>query len=646
MISDIESFDGRIAKVRGGAACGKTEAVIRRALHLLSEGTDPGDILIEATSTAAATTLRRRLIDAAPDNLEVSAGAVRITTATDACVTVLGSDAAIAHIGRKPRVLNSAEYKFFLEDLKTLGLPIRRLRKILRRFFERWAHGADESEWLQPGDETLVFEAVRKNLTLLDAMLAEEVPILACRWLQKDAAAKEEASYAYVLCDDFQNLTRAQQQAMCLLAGEQIVVFGNPNEVGVPPEANPNPLGFTEFDARRKGVEVFELGESFIDRDIQAFADALLAEENMDESYAATTATREGDGVTCIKWRTPEEEIDGLTKVIRVRMNEKSDLAPADMCVVVPNKRWARTLERVLKKRGFETSAAGVGYGLPGDPREQWEDTALAAYVRLGLVAHPDDAVLWRCWCGFGNYLTNSDKWLHLVEWASSKNMRALEAIDALASLAEGDEEPFTSAAALASRVREGKELIKKNARRRGFVLLRSVGASNVREFEDAVEKIEGDEGAAELFELISESAEVGSAFPENSRVMRIATYENMAGVNAEIVVMFAAVDGFMPHRDAFEVISTDADREVIMTRDRKFMHSAAAKARKLLVVSYFSKSDLETAEKTKMQVVRVRAEDGKRMARVRPSTFLREAGKACPVTKGGETLLAEVGLT
>ena len=45
------------------------------------------------------------------------------------------------------------------------------------------------------------------------------------------------------------------------------------------------------------------------------------------------------------------------------------------------------------------------------------------------------------------------------------------------------------------------------------------------------------------------------------------------------------------------------------------------------------------------MQVVRVKSENGKRMAIVRPSCFLGEAGDAAPTTMGGQALLAEYGL-
>ena len=643
MFDEIAGYDGRIAKVRGGAACGKTQAIIARTLHLLEQGCAPERILIEASTPAAANTLRRRLIAAADEELQDAAGSVRVETALALCTDVLGTPEAHTFCGRSPRVLNDAECKFLLEDLKTSGLPIRRLRKILARFYERWCHMADESTWLEPGDETTVFELLRRLLTALDAMLVEEVPLYAARYLQSEAGSAVAHAYDYVFCDDFQNLTRAEQSCMCLMANTQLIVFGNPNEVTREESRHPNPAGFEEFDARRKNVDVFELTECFIDKDVSAFADALLSAENMDASYAVSSATHEGRGVECIKWRNPEEELNGLTKLIRVRMDE-GDVAPADLCVVVPNRRWARSVEAILNKRGFETSSAGVTAGLPGDPRENWEHSALAAYVRLGLIAHPDDAVLWRCWCGFGSYLTNSDKWQRLLEYAEQTQSSIPKALSLLAALPE-DDLPFTGASLFAQRTREAHELIEKNRKRKGFVLLRAVGAEGIREFEDAAEKIDGDENAAQLFALVAASIAPGSPFPDNSRVLHIATYENIAGISADVIVLVATVDGLMPQRDAFEVVSTDADRSRIMTRDRKFMHSVAAKAREHLVISCFSDADLELAERTKIQVARIRFENGGRVAHVRPSIFLREAGTACPVTEGGQAKLSELGL-
>ena len=54
---------------------------------------------------------------------EYAADDVHVRTALETCVAVLDAPAARAATGRVPRLLNDAEYNFFLEDMKTLGQP-------------------------------------------------------------------------------------------------------------------------------------------------------------------------------------------------------------------------------------------------------------------------------------------------------------------------------------------------------------------------------------------------------------------------------------------------------------------------------------------------------------------------------------------
>ena len=120
MIEAIASFDGRIAKVQGPARSGKTEALVRRCACLVRGGAAPETILVETSSAAAAQAFRRRLRRALGPDLQHAADDVHVRTALETCVAVLDAPAARAATGRVPRLLNDAEYNFFLEDMKTL----------------------------------------------------------------------------------------------------------------------------------------------------------------------------------------------------------------------------------------------------------------------------------------------------------------------------------------------------------------------------------------------------------------------------------------------------------------------------------------------------------------------------------------------
>ena len=173
---------------------------------------------------------------------------------------------------------------------------------------------------------------------------------------------------------------------------------------------------------------------------------------------------------------------------------------------------------------------------------------------------------------------------------------------------------------------------------------MRAIGATDLPEFEAVSFALVGDEDATALYRLARASA-TEPVWPEGAHILHVATYDALCGTEYDRVLAMAAVDGLVPCRDAFEVISTQDARERTMNRERKRFANAVSKARDHLVISFFSKASLELAERSKMQVTRVRSENGERIAVVRPSSLLAEAGNAAPTTNGGQNLLSERGL-
>ena len=214
----------------------------------------------------------------------------------------------------------------------------------------------------------------------------------------------------------------------------------------------------------------------------------------------------------------------------------------------------------------------------------------------------------------------------------------------AAAARAAGDDEPFPRAERLSERYEAGREMIAAHAGRRGHNLLAALGADKLPDFAALADALAGDEDAATLYAMMRKT----QFFPThraNVRAVRVSSYEQLCGCGYRALYVAGCVDGFMPARDAFEVVSTDADRARVRERDRRAFAAGAAKAEDTLLFSTFSRAPLELAERTKMQVARVRMEDGERIAQVRPTCFLEEAGAAAPITLGGQALLADLGI-
>lgn len=647
---EAAAADGtRAVKVCGAARTGKTEVLVRRAAGLVKAGVAPETIWIEVSTGFAADELRRRLA-AALEGAGVDPGAAQrviVERVADICCEVLDDEQARLFTGAVPRILTGAERKFLLEDMKTTGVKNRQLRSLLRLFARQWAACKPEQSWLAPGEPTDIMNLLMRKLRHIGAMLPEELAFRCAEYLKSDAGAEARHRFEYVLADDYQNLSRAEQAVVCHCAKAQLVVAGNPNQTVAVGTDFPCAQGFEDFDALRHGVSVHKLQKAFGNRKAIEAAAALARQGDMDRLIAAELPQGDDTGdareaLLCVKWSTPDDELNSLTKYLRDLLGDRDILSGTYL--VAPNRTWLKSAASVCRQRGFKVDAAGMSTGIGGDPREPGRARAMLAYVKLALLADPESAVAWRCWCGFGNYLLNSDAWMHLEDYADERGLDVVRALSWVSDAVARGEEPFLRCQVLAKAWDEGQALIERGAMRRGFGLMAAIGAEKLPEFADISRFVMGDETAPELFALVYREL-VNPHFSPDGHCLRFITLERLCGLAADNIVVLGCVNGFVPRRDAFEVVSTEEERAGHMNASRRAFASALSKAGRRAILSYFAKTDLELAEKTKMQVARVRSEGGVRVALVRPSCFIDEMGHANPGTTGGQQFLAEHGL-
>lgn len=304
-------------------------------------------------------------------------------------------------------------------------------------------------------------------------------------------------------------------------------------------------------------------------------------------------------------------------------------LHPRDVAVVVPNALWGRSIAKVLEVNGMPSDQLVSYHALKGDPRNAERCADLRAYTLLTLAADLDDAVAWRSWCGFGDYLTHSNHWCRLEDFAEAAGMGVVEA---LAQLADFDEPPFAGADVLAARWRQAQELLAPVAGKRGFTLLSACKLPGHDElppaFEALLAPLSGTEDAAEL--LARARGRLERRFADVDAV-RIALPSMLVGLEFDTVIIAGAVDGFYPGVGAFD-IENDEDRQAeIAAADRRAWYEAMGTARRTLVVSTFQKDRAEVALRSGMQVHRIRDEHGQAMARLAPSRFALELGPEAP---------------
>ena len=634
--TDIAGFDGRLAKVAGPARSGKTTSLIRRVTHLLAEGTDPESILVVTPSALAAQRFETRL---ASESGEVSdlASRVRVREALGVCTDILDTPEAREATGRVPRILTRSERNFLLEDMKPLGINTKRLREMLKFFMKQWSDGAPEEEWVLPTEEAGVISRLRGLLTRQGGMLEEEAPFICADFLAGDAGGGLSASIDYVFADDFQLLSRAEQMCAGLLAKRQFLVTGDADAVTRVATDYPNVKGLERFADLRPGADVLELDCVHTAPAIAALADALRQQDGMSKCPAPAV-----DDIGCelveLRWDTPEAEIAGTTRLIEHIREGEDDTDPTRIGIVVSDKRWGVFMARALEKRRIRHSTAGLPRNITGDPRVAGRHDAQTAFVGLALAADATDMVAWRAWCGFDHPLTNSDVWEHLMRYADERGLSLYDALAAVA--ADPSLLDYPRAGVLAEPFERGRALIAKVDGLRGFSLLSALGMDKISQFSTLADEIAGDEDAATLFALARKSL-LSPRFPDDPTFVHILTQRNAPGLDYDVLFVLGLVDGMTPRRDAVDMNSAAAIRTPKLNEDRRLFCAAFPKADGLLVLSHFSTAGLGFAEQMKMDIARIRSEEGTRIAHTRPSVFLTEAGAARPSMMGGEDYLS-----
>jgi superfamily I DNA/RNA helicase len=615
----------------GTSYTGKSQNLLREIANLLREGADASKILMLCATPDAAQDLSARLKGLCP-----SAKEVEVTTPRAYFLDLLGTKEACAATGRKARLLLPFEYDFFLEDLKTSGIHPHRLREILRFFYKGLSELADDDEeWLITNEERALFDLMKGCLAFTGAILEPELANLAVNYLRSSKGVLERARKTSVFVDDFQLLSRASQFAACLLAKDCVYLSASQDAALEAYESYPYSDGVDEFIQANPDATFTRLATSYSCHS-SAKASCALRQENGIDASAVEVGHLETDEKTSfrlIEGENPQDEIARTVDAVTQLLN--SGLFAHDIVIVAPHPVWARHLVCQLRARDVPAEALLDARFLKGDIRRNEKSFNARFLTILSLVADSTDAVAWRCWCGFGDYLTNSNGMrslrnlgqvqgitLDVVLETSDLQFDVLDGSDAIASIqriARAQDE----ARALINRLSglSGQELLGRIAKE-----LAGPDAQVPEEIRSLVTGCE-DDGKGKSAASMVYRARSRVEFPiyKGTDVVRVASYRNVIGLSPRCLFLTGFMNGLFPKHDYFDsTVLTVEQRKKRYAKDLSRIASIVAKASDTLVVSYSKKLDLEDAKRFGLVINRIDFENNKRVAKTEPSIFLK----------------------
>lgn len=627
MSQDISQV--KAARIVGGVGCGKTQELIERVCSLLSNGEKAESVLALCATPQACESFTLRLGTAAKA-AGVNADGVTVTTPRALALEVLSDAEAVRWSGREPRLLTAYEELFLLEDMKVSGLRPKRLREMLKFFYRSWTELADDDpSWLLAGEESNVHKLLKGNLAFTRSIAEPEAGNLAVNYLRGHAGARGAHSFAHVLVDDYQRISRASQLLADLVAAETLTIAGDRAACVQVYDSYPYAAGLDEFMDAHEGAEDIELSACHACAAGAAAASKLLADPAM-QSIAFHVA----EGVTAVQTvvlesALPEDEFGAVARFVADAV--ASGMSPADVTVATPNGVWSRNIVKALLAAKVPAQALADRQPVRGDIRDNDRCVPARVLTALDLVADPDNALAWRCWCGYGDWLANSSAMANLRKHAGEQGQGLVESLRDVQDGAPAANADDADRIVGAKRVAEAREA--------GLALIDSAaGLEGTALLDKLAELVTGQKGAAApgivsalcLGEQDNSAAAMAERFRSrllapriDSAAVQVVPYDQVAGLSPKVLIISGFVNGFIPCREYFDSAEMPLDKqEKEHAKDARRVYAMAGKTSEQLVISRFTTTSLETAGVMKLHIGRIRLQDGKRMCVIEPSDF------------------------
>lgn len=637
------------ALIEGGVGCGKTAALVARVATFLEDGAAPEDMLVLAATPDAARVLGARLTEAAGER----GAAIEVTCARDVALGLLASEEGRAFSGRAGRLVTPLELGFIMEDMKTSGLKQRRLREMLKFFYRNWtelAGGADDDDrWLIPGEEADTHALLKDVLRFTGGILEPEAAAMAVRFLLACPEVLASAQRTHVLVDDYQMHSRASQHLANLLARDSVTVAADPTAVVEVFDSYPYGEGIGEFTQANEGCKRVVLSES------RACASAARAANHLrtslDAGAAPSDTETEGASFTALEAADPAAEMAAVADAVQVALEAGTN--PSSIYILAFHPAWERRIARALEARGIAAALPIRGRVAAGDYRDLDRCAPARLLTALALVADPTDALAWRAWCGFGDYLANSAAFADMRAEGETQGKGLVAMLEKVAVAAPEEGFPGTGIGRILDAYRAGRALVERLQGLEGNELIGALA--------DALDlSAEERERTVQLASALT-APEPGVNAPSDARAMiararqrmnapvfetteghvLIGDSAHLTGLTPATLVLCGFVNGFFPTRDFFDATVTTPDKQkLVRATDTRRLYAAAGKATQRLAASWFTSIGLVEAETLKLEIGRVKLRRGERIAVTAPSIYLAD------IDPGAETCTAEAAET
>jgi DNA helicase II / ATP-dependent DNA helicase PcrA len=632
---EIAASDRSPLRVVAGPGTGKTFALKRRVARLLEEGVEPEQILLVTFTRMAARDIEKEILALEVHGVE----RVRKGTLHAFCFSTLNRANVLQATGRTPRPLMLFEERFLLEDLGIDQGEYREdynhRKRRLKAFEAAWARQQDQHPGWPLFDADRNFQGILNEwMRFHQSMLVGELVPITLKYLRDNPICPERGEYRHVLVDEYQDLNRAEQYLIDLLAeNRNLIVVGDEDQSIYEAFRYAHPEGISNFnnehrdtfdiplvESRRCPTRIVSMANHLIETNLRRLQHQLLPRE----------ANPRGD-IYAVQWTNMDDEAQGIAEYIYKKVSSR-EFDPGKTTVLCTRRQFGYILRDALIQRGIPAHSFFQEELLDGNPKSLGESQAQQAYTLLNLVVNPNDRVALRCWLGFGSPSLRVNEYKRLRNYCETNGTSPIEALRLINE--KTIDLPYTTGLVI----------------RYQFLIqyLENLREKPVNDVLDQIFPADQDWSGPfrillgqmdingnldDALKLIRENI-IQPELPTDVDYVRIMSLHKSKGLNADHVIVIGCIEGIIPSPPKddwpFEI------QQRFMEEQRRLFYVAITRARKTLVLSSSYEIPRSLAHRMGVQI----HGGNDRVVFTMASTFISDLGPECPRTISGQEFL------
>jgi superfamily I DNA/RNA helicase len=609
--------------------------MMRRVARLLEQGIPPKRILAVSFTRTAARDLREQL-----EALGIpGADGVRASTLHSLCFSILGTQQAFAFTKRSPRPLLSFEIDCLESDLAGSFEGKRKTQKLLDAYEAGWARLQHEEAGHAKTAEDQEFEnKLLSWLRFYEAMLIGELVPLTLDFVKSNPALGAIPPLDHVLVDEYQDLNKADQSLVKLLAASAaLLVIGDDNQ-SIYSFRHANPEGIRTFPSDFPGTKTYTIEDCRrCPPNIVAISNALIAHDPYTSrpSPLKPDLTKGPAAVWVVQHSTLQEEIEAVSDFVHHYLSTHEDISPGRVLVLAPRRFIGNLIKDALIARGrnalsyfqedsVSSPAAAEGFSL------------------LTLLVNGTDRAALRAWLGFGSQDFRSGAIGRLRKHCEATGAGVVAVLKELA----GGSIKIPHTKPLVDRWGELQLRLGVLAGLTGLPLVEALWPAAAPDVMDvrllasrlASEIPDPTELLNELRAAITQPELPGS----DSDVIQVMSLHKSKGLTRDLVVVAGCMAGTLPFVDNDDPAEVKTSK---LAEQRRLFYVAITRATKVLLISAAASLPLADALRGGATVSKRMFINGKPHAVTSFTPFLGELGPTAPIPLSTAAWKSQVGL-